>query len=229
MSRLPGQYFLVPALALLGVSCNCQATVKEFRVIRAEAQNQIRDMGSYIAFICPGESVALGWVVDGADKASIDNGVGPVPVPAGGPLVVSPTQDTHYTLTCEKGDCHDSKSVDVYVVTKGKTLSATASLIHRVPFVWEAQLLPQFYSPNILVTSARMLAPATQGAWKGNKTDVGGAQHAFDLPQAGQTAAPVLPNFSIPGGYDISPVLQTEVSDAPPGSASFELGLECPT
>src|SRR5439155_15002509 len=92
----------------------CKTTVNDFRAIEGTFGNQIRDRAGQIVYICTGEPVTLGWVVSDADRAHIDNGVGDVKVP-GDTTTVTPTQDTEYTLTAEKGFCRDSKSVKVIV------------------------------------------------------------------------------------------------------------------
>ena len=47
--------------------------------------------------VAPGQSSTLSWTTAGATSASIDNGVGAVPV--NGSVIVSPVQGTRYTLT----------------------------------------------------------------------------------------------------------------------------------
>jgi len=47
--------------------------------------------------VAPGQSSTLSWATAGATSASIDNGIGPVPV--NGSAIVSPAQGTRYTLT----------------------------------------------------------------------------------------------------------------------------------
>ena len=65
---------------------------------------QITSFSSSAQTISAGTSVTLNWTVTGASLVSIDNGVGPVS--ASSSKVVSPSQNTTYTLTASDGAGH---------------------------------------------------------------------------------------------------------------------------
>jgi hypothetical protein len=68
--------------------------------------------------IAKGESVTLRWSIKDALAASIDHGVGPINVdanPANGERVVSPTENTTYTLTVSNGAGSVTKTASVTV------------------------------------------------------------------------------------------------------------------
>src|SRR5262249_1139916 len=80
--------------------------------------------------IAPGQSSALFWSIDDADRASIDQGVGGVNPSSGSGLSVSPQQTTTYTLTASgPGGDADPKSLTVSVnpVITPVTISSTAT------------------------------------------------------------------------------------------------------
>ena len=58
--------------------------------------------------ITAGESTTLSWTTEGADRASIDPGVGAVTPVEGGSVRVLPTATTTYTLTATKGEGDDA-------------------------------------------------------------------------------------------------------------------------
>jgi hypothetical protein len=76
----------------------------------------ITSFGANPPVIAPGQSSALFWSIDDADRASIDQGVGSVNPSSGSGLSVSPQQTTTYTLTASgPGGDADPKSVTVLV------------------------------------------------------------------------------------------------------------------
>ena len=71
--------------------------------------------------ITQGGSTTLSWTTEGADSASIDQGVGSVTPVSGGSVSVSPTATTTYTLTATSGEGDDAVSV-----TDSVTVTVTA-------------------------------------------------------------------------------------------------------
>ena len=65
--------------------------------------------------ITQGGSTTLSWTTEGADSASIDQGVGAVTPVASGSRSVSPTATTKYTLTATSGEGEDAVSVTAAV------------------------------------------------------------------------------------------------------------------
>ena len=230
--RIQGKFgALLRFTALVGfclfAGCGCGTAVKDFRIIRGQFGNQIRETAGSSVWICPGESVTMGWTTENADTALIDNGVGPVPA-AAGTVTVTPTAETHYKIQAKKGDCEDSKTVDFYVVGANSSLSATATrLPGNPPYVWEAKLLPQFYSPNIVASTGWLMSPATQGGWVAKETDVNGGLHNLPLGLDALHPAAFGGPTPVAGTWDIAPINQNEVGTEPPSAAQFGLGIKC--
>ena len=65
--------------------------------------------------ITQGGSTTLSWTTEGADSASIDQGVGAVTPVAAGSVSVSPTETKKYTLTATSGEGDDAVSVTAAV------------------------------------------------------------------------------------------------------------------
>ena len=78
--------------------------------------------------ITRGGSTTLSWATEGADSASIDQGVGAVTPVEGGSVSVSPTATTTYTLTATSGEGDDavstSASVEVTVTQPDPTIDS---------------------------------------------------------------------------------------------------------
>ena len=72
-----------------------------------------------------GESTSLSWEVAGASTVSIDPGVGTT---AGGPVVVSPTESTTYTLTASDGSGQVGATVTVNVLP-GVPVAESATVV----------------------------------------------------------------------------------------------------
>jgi len=183
----------------------------------------------HLIWVCPGKEVTLGWGVSADVKSAVINTIGSVSIPTGTRVVV-PTASTTYTIQA-KGDCDASGSADINIVEPNKTNSASLGTLQvGLPsspggVLWEAKALPQFWDPDIIVTSVALSAPTTISGWRVYKTDLDGAVHDFAITNLAHSPPP--PPMPVAGTWQLVPLNGMEVDPRALPMPSMVLTLKC--
>lgn len=217
----------VSTLALVMTSC-CETTAN-VRVKRGAADPSIiRGEGSHVVVVCPKEPLALGWLTTDANSANLTD-VGTLSPVSGGVTQISAGEaPKDYVLTAKGSDCDATDTAKVIAVTQGThfTFSAKRTFVREGVFTYEANLVEDFYSPSVHVTSWRLNSPLTIKGWNVRKVDPNGTvsnreiSNTFDSPW---TTAPLLV-----GMWTLLPIDPSEIdpSQIPPW-IEVELTLQC--
>jgi hypothetical protein len=156
----------ITGFALLFSGC-CDTVAKIGGARGSEVSLNKENPGGSIVYICPGEPVTLGWFTSKDVKTASITTVGDVTMPFG-TTTVYPTTSTTYVLEAKGGECPRTDKVTVEVITEGQKIQIAGTLVtvgsHLKQYYWEAELSSLLYSPEILVTSIKMV-PFSDAAW----------------------------------------------------------------
>ncbi len=229
---------LIVALHLVLFLSSCCKTLVRFGGIIGKDNTGIsvireKDAG-YEIWICPNTPVTLGWYVSSdVKKIDIDNGVGTQPVPYGY-TTVTPTIDTKYTLTATGGDCDRTVSVFIKVIKPGTKGTINVPFYKNTERIatsyWQTYLDPNFYDPNIVITSISIdhddFGGSTKG-WNLGKVNTDGSIGSFVPIFSVPSTPPGFP-LQLAGKHTIIPVNPLTANwPAAPAVLTETLTLDC--
>jgi hypothetical protein len=196
----------VVTFSLLFLLSSCCKTLARFGGIIGKDNQTIsvireKDAG-YEIWICPNTPVTLGWYVSSDVKTvTIDNGLGLQQKIPFGTTTVTPTTDITYTLTASGGDCDKTATVFIKIIKPGTKGTINVPLFKNTERIatsyWETYLDPNFYDPNIIITSISIDHDdfgGTQKGWKLGKVNTDGSIGSF---------VPIMSILSTPSGFPL--------------------------
>jgi len=219
------------SLSLLSISLGCPCdtnVILKGQIGSIQNPSALRETGSYMLVICPREEITLGWVCSSdVDHLKMSPDLGALNIPSG-IRVLSPESTTEYTIEAS-GKCKKIDKFTVIVVTANTTLDISATLSRDVSgfFYWKAELLPQFYSPNVIVSAIRLLPDnktPPYKEWRLSKLDTSGKQHDYAFSSSWTEIGPV----ELTGTWKIAPSDPTSLQPTDlPGNIHFEVRMAC--
>jgi hypothetical protein len=187
----------------------------------------VRENNAYQVFVCPRETVTIGWYCEDCDQLTIMPQPGSVnlatPNQNPGSFTFTASTDVTYGATASNKDGKDSKSVQVEVLDPGQSIGFVAQLVTTGAPHWEAFLPDWAYTPLAKVEKDRFsplnIIPPSNAPWQ----LIAPNNFAAAIAPAW---LPINPPVPLVGTWRLG--TQGLGSENLPGTMTVELGPKCP-